>query len=95
MLYVLFRNGFGMVNAHGITPLIILWLTPGWANGGRGERVKPTNPGDYARVGRRAENRYAGKVSAWELWNEPNSNDFFIGADPPCRHTAACPPQGG
>jgi hypothetical protein len=26
-----------MINAHGMTPMITLWLTPGWANGNRGE----------------------------------------------------------
>ena len=72
----------GMINSHGITPLITLWLTPGWANGNRGERVPPTNPADYAKVARWAANRYAGRVGAWEVWNEPNSNDFFVGANP-------------
>ncbi len=71
-----------MINAHGITPLVTLWLTPTWANGGQGEHTLPTNPADFARVAQWAAQRYAGKVSAWEIWNEPNSNDFMTGADP-------------
>jgi hypothetical protein len=72
----------GMISAHGMTPLITLWLTPGWANANMGDRVPPTNPADYARVAQWAANRYAGRVGAWEVWNEPNSNDFFVGASP-------------
>jgi hypothetical protein len=71
-----------MINAHDMSPLITLWLTPDWANGGQGDRVLPTDPGDYARVAQWAAQRYAGKVAGWEVWNEPNLNDFMVGADP-------------
>lgn len=71
-----------MANSRGIRPLITLWLTPGWANGGKDEHALPTNPADYARVAQWAANRWAGKVLGWEVWNEPNSPDFLIGADP-------------
>jgi hypothetical protein len=71
-----------MINAHGLTAVITFWLTPGWANGNKNDRVPPTNPADYARVIEWAAHRYAGKVAVWEVWNEPNSNDFFVGADP-------------
>lgn len=71
-----------MISAHGMTPLVTLWLTPNWANGGKGERTLPTDPADYARVAQWVAQRYAGKVGAWEVWNEPNSNDFMVGADP-------------
>jgi polysaccharide biosynthesis protein PslG len=67
--------------ARGITPLVTLWLTPGWANGHRGERVRPDDPADYARVAHWAARRYAGRVVGWEVWNEPNSGDFLVGAD--------------
>ena len=71
-----------MCNARDVTPLITLWLTPRWANGNRGERALPTDPIDYARVARWAADRYAGRVLGWEVWNEPNSQDFLAGADP-------------
>jgi hypothetical protein len=71
-----------MTNSHGITPLITLWLTPGWANNNAGERVLPTNMADYARVARWAAARYTNKVAGWEVWNEQNSPDFLVGADP-------------
>lgn len=71
-----------MCTTRGLTPLITLWLTPAWANGGRGERVLPDDPADYARAARWIARRYAGRVLGWEVWNEPNSADFLVGADP-------------
>ena len=71
-----------MINARGISTVVMLWLTPGWANDNKGDRVPPNNPADYARVAQWAANRYAGKVATWEVWNEPNSDDFFAGANP-------------
>ena len=71
-----------MARERGLTPLVTLWMTPAWANGGRGDRALPTNPADYARAARWAAAKWAGRVGAWEIWNEPNSDDFMTGADP-------------
>jgi hypothetical protein len=71
-----------MAAARNIKPLVILWLTPQWANHGQAERVLPDNPADYARVARWAAARWTGKVQGWEVWNEQNSPDFMEGADP-------------
>jgi hypothetical protein len=75
-------NVIAMANARSITPLITLWLTPNWANGSKGDHVLPTNTADYARVAKWAAQRYAGKVAGFEVWNEQNSPDFMVGADP-------------
>lgn len=71
-----------MAAERGIRPLVILWLTPSWANHGQTERVLPDNSADYARVARWAAARYTTKVIGWEVWNEQNSPDFLVGADP-------------
>jgi len=71
-----------LANARGIKPLVMLWTTPGWANGNAGDRVLPTNPADYARVAKWSAARWNGKVVGWEVWNEPNSNSFMVGASP-------------
>jgi hypothetical protein len=71
-----------MANERGIAPLMTLWLTPPWANGGAGERALPDHPADYARVAGWAAARWRGKVVGWEVWNEPNSPAFLHGADP-------------
>lgn len=70
-----------MATERGLRPLVMFWLTPQWANDGVGERALPHDPGDYARAVGWAAERYRGQVD-WEVWNEPNSEDFLVGADP-------------
>ena len=71
--------------ARGMEPLVTLWMTPRWVTGSDDERVAPSTPQalqqwqDFA--GAVAE-RYTGRVKAWEIWNEPNHDDFLRGADP-------------
>ena len=71
-----------MITDRGMKPLVMLWMTPAWANGGAGERALPHDPQHYANAARWAANRWAGIVPAWEVWNEPNHNSFMTGADP-------------
>lgn len=68
--------------ARGLKVLATLWSTPGWANGGRGNSTPPDNPADYARIAQWVATRYQGRVAAWEVWNEPNIDDFWVGHDP-------------
>lgn len=67
---------------RGLRVLGTFWLTPGWANHGAGERAAPEDPQDYARALAWMARRYEGQVQAWEVWNEPNSEDFLVDADP-------------
>jgi hypothetical protein len=62
---------------RGISVLVTLWLTPAWANGGRGERVAPNDPGSYAEFARWAAEYWRGRVAAWEVWNEPNPSESY------------------
>jgi hypothetical protein len=71
-----------MANDRGIRPLMMLWLTPAWANGSAGQRTLPYRTDDYARVAGWAAGRWHDKVIGWEIWNEPNSPAFLRGADP-------------
>ena len=70
------------IHADGFHLLVTFWRTPAWANGGAGETALPTNPSDYANALQWAAARYAGKVDAWEIWNEPNMTYSMTGADP-------------
>ena len=72
----------GMATERGLSPLVMLWLTPSWANRDRGERAPPDDPADFGRVAQWAAERWAGQVAAWEVWNEPNAEVFLHGADP-------------
>jgi hypothetical protein len=71
-----------MAANRGLKVLVTLWLTPAWANHARGERTLPDDPADYARAVGWAAQHWAGKVQAWEIWNEPNDNDSLTGASP-------------
>jgi hypothetical protein len=64
---------------RGLKVLITLWLTPQWANGGEHNRRPPTNPQDYADFARWAAEHWKGRVSAWEVWNEPDQSNFWQG----------------
>ncbi|QWC85988.1 cellulase family glycosylhydrolase [Nocardioidaceae bacterium] len=69
------------VTERGLDPLVMLWLTPGWANSDRGERVPPSDPIAYGQIMAWAVQRFP-EVRDWQVWNEPNSEDFLVGADP-------------
>jgi len=83
--------------ARGIKLVLVLWESPCWASSApdtvkqgcsgswwsRGvQRYAPTNPADYANALAYVVRRYGSRVAAWEVWNEPNSSDFFNSPDP-------------
>ena len=61
---------------HGIQPLVTLYGTPRWANGGLAPNWAPTDGrlfGDFARA---AATRYSW-VRRWSIWNEPNKPQWL------------------
>lgn len=65
----------------GLKLLFILAYSVGWANGGQGQMVPPTNASDYANYCAAAVARYSPLgVKHWEIWNEPNLPGFWNGA---------------
>ena len=61
------------LHANGITPLVTLYGSPRWANGGGGPNVLPTEGfGDFAHA---AALRFPW-VHMWTAWNEPNTRTF-------------------
>ncbi|HEY2326970.1 MAG TPA: hypothetical protein VGH52_05740 [Gaiellaceae bacterium] len=68
--------------------LFSVYGTPGWANGGKGMNVAPTNANDLKNFAIAAARRYSGiwpgadgrilpPVKEWLAWNEPN-NPIFL-----------------
>lgn len=89
--------------ARGIKLLLTLTTTPCWAStapaqlkqgcsGDWGERgvedYAPANPEDYADALAFLVGRYGTRVAGWELWNEPNSEDFFKSPKPVADYAA-------
>jgi beta-xylosidase len=80
-----------MAHERGLKVMVMFWMTPDWANGGAGSRVGPSDPRAYAEAIEWASQRWAGKVQAWEVWNEPNLDSFWRGADPGKYVDLLCP----
>ncbi|HZO33767.1 MAG TPA: hypothetical protein VFB17_01700, partial [Gaiellaceae bacterium] len=56
---------------YGLTPVLTLLGTPGWANSGRPPNFAPPHPRDFRAFARAAAKRYPW-VRDWLIWNEPN-----------------------
>jgi polysaccharide biosynthesis protein PslG len=67
-------------NRNGLRVLVTFWASPGWANGGRPANIPPSDPGDYSSAVAHLAADLAGRVAAWEVWNEPNVSQFFSGS---------------
>jgi aryl-phospho-beta-D-glucosidase BglC (GH1 family) len=65
--------------ARGLRVLALPAYTPAWARpAGSSDKFGPTDPTAYAAFVKAAATRYGPeKVSAWEIWNEPNIANFW------------------
>ena len=68
------------LRAAGITALVTIYGSPGWANGGHPANWLPSSTaiGDFAYA---ASKRYPW-VHMWTVWNEPNSRVFSVPVSP-------------
>ena len=71
---------------RGIRLVISVAETPRWANGGASAWDPPDDPADYAAFVGMLAGRYAGRVEAWEVWNEPNIKLFWRPNPEPVRY---------
>lgn len=67
------------INAAGAKPLFVVLNTPSWANGVADQLVPPNDPQAYANfIGAfAAHNKGIGAVAGYEVWNEPDENQFW------------------
>ena len=66
-----------VARAHGQRVLMLVSQSPSWASGSSNKQAPPQNPADYADFVRFLAARWAGKVEAWQVWNEPNYDRFW------------------
>jgi hypothetical protein len=69
-----------LARAQGMDVLVTLLWTPAWANGNRGRTVPPARDADFTWFARWAAAHFRGRVSAWEIWNEPGNKAFWKGS---------------
>lgn len=69
------------LRAEGIAPVVTLYGSPRWANGGRGPNVAPKSGSTFATFARAAARRYP-FVRYWTIWNEPNQRASLNPASP-------------
>jgi len=74
--------------AAGAKVLVFVNGAPRWASGSRTMMTKPQNPADYANFMRYLASRYAGQVSAWEVWNEENTSRFWSTGPSPASYVS-------
>lgn len=66
-------------NSRGLKVLGMVHRTPSWANGGLGTSEPPEDLADYADFMSWIADKYRGRVSAWQIWNEPDPSQNFWG----------------
>ena len=65
------------LRANGIAPVVTIWGTPRWANGGRAPNFAPRNKFALAAFAKAAAARYRSQVKHWQIWNEPNQRRWL------------------
>jgi hypothetical protein len=60
--------------------------TPRWETGSSDEHMPPANPNDYATFLGALARRWAGRVAAYEIWNEEDSPSWWTGAPDPAAY---------
>jgi hypothetical protein len=64
-----------------MVPVVTIWGSPRWANGGRSANWAPRSKWTFAGFARRAANRYP-FVKHWLIWNEPNQRRWLRPTSP-------------
>ncbi|MGZ8781874.1 MAG: hypothetical protein ACXWZB_00065 [Gaiellaceae bacterium] len=64
------------LHARKMMPVVTIWGTPRWANGGRSANWVPRSKSTFAGFAGRAANRYP-FVKHWLIWNEPNQRRWL------------------
>jgi hypothetical protein len=61
--------------------------TPSWESGSAAPNSPPANPADYANILHFVAARWAGKVAAYEIWNEEDASLWWVGGPDPAAYT--------
>ena len=81
------------LRAAGIEPVVAIWGTPSWANGGGKPNVPPKASATFASFARAAAERFPW-VRRWIVWNEPNQRRWLLPPSPVAYVTKLLNPGG-
>jgi len=71
-----------LAQAHGIRLIPYVAYTPRWnSDGGANDywKTPPRDLAEFAEIMRILATRYRGRIQSWELWNEPDNRDYWLG----------------
>lgn len=77
------EDGVNVARARGLRVVVVVLGAPSWASGSGDHLVPPRDPGDYGRFLGALAARFQGRVTAWEVWNEPDEAEFWHGQPGP------------
>ena len=75
----LLESAVDQANDRGISVLVTVFATPRWASGDADSAVPPRDASEYGSLVGRLARHFEGRIDAYEVWNEPNSEAFFKG----------------
>lgn len=84
----LYQQGLARMNAHGMEPVFVLLNSPAWARDSSNPASPPRNVEDFADFASRIATQFrqdmgGTRTIGYEIWNEPDENQFWsTGADP-------------
>jgi hypothetical protein len=71
------------VNHYGLTLIPYVAYTPAWNSAGSDTdfwKTPPRQPAEFAELLGLLAARYRGRIHSWELWNEPDNRDYWLGS---------------
>lgn len=72
-------NYVSMAQQHGTSMLLPLAMSPVWAAARGQVSAEPRDLEDWRTFVKTVVSRYKGRIQAYEIWNEPNLQDFWTG----------------
>jgi polysaccharide biosynthesis protein PslG len=81
-----FDTALQLARATGSHVIIDVYQSPQWASGSGDADAPPRNASDFKDFVWAMAHRYAGQVSAWEIWNEENLPRFWGGQTNPAAY---------
>jgi Bacterial Ig domain/Cellulase (glycosyl hydrolase family 5) len=72
----------------GVKVILDVVDTPQWESGSSNPVTPPHDPADYARFVGSLAKRFAGRVAAWEIWNEEDDSLWWASGPDPAAYTA-------